>query len=132
MRGAQHGIKFLAGQITGIDKVHRLQPAQRIFIGGKPVTLEDGRTPPGKPQPAQIIQNTGHEPVLAPRMVNIIDPQDIAAADMACHHCRKGMSKMHFACGAWGKSRNRLSGHDGGDPGRGENEPSVCGAQSSG
>lgn len=105
LRRGQNLGKLGAGQIAGIDKIARPQAGKSVLIGGKTVALEHRLATPGQVKKFEIPIDLFGEFGTAPRVVYIVDPQDISVTKARGDKRRIGMAEMQQAGRAWRKPR---------------------------
>ena len=75
MRGGQRLSDVGARAEAGIDEAARLRALQCRGVGGYPLRLHQDRLVPVKAEPAQIFEDAVDELGPAPRLVEILDPE---------------------------------------------------------
>lgn len=80
VRGRECGIQLAPGEKAAIEQPHFLQPLEGRAVIFEMLRLPPDRLGPGQAEPAQIVEIAGLEFRLAARDVDILDPQQEAAA----------------------------------------------------
>ena len=82
LRGCQHFGKLRPCQEAGIDQIAFPQPFEGCVVGFKTMTLEHGLALPGQFEELQVTADPIDIFRPAPRVVYIVDPQQVAIAEM--------------------------------------------------